>query len=125
MFEFIFEFVDREIFIKYFRLIVFVCAYLIIRQYYTKYATNKLAKKQFDDDERELALKPEKEKKQKEELQKKLDTEAKTFGWGKKTRKTVKHTEAILTEAAEELRQRNQTFYNAAEDHDIEDLLED
>ncbi|KAK6456493.1 uncharacterized protein RJT20DRAFT_135245 [Scheffersomyces xylosifermentans] len=126
MLEFLDDYVkDRDSFIKYLRLVVFVCFYLIARQYYTKYATEKLAQKQHAEDQREAALKPEKEKREKEELEEKLRKEAKTFGWGKRTRKNVKNTEATLQEAAEELRQRHQTAYDAAEDHDIEDLLEE
>lgn len=64
-----------------------------------------------------------KEQKKQEKLQK-LEDEAKTFGWGKTTRRNVKRQEQALAEATESLRERHQGAYDAAEDHDIEDLLE-
>ncbi|QEL57995.1 hypothetical protein CJJ09_000025 [Candidozyma auris] len=55
----------------------------------------------------------------------KLDEESKTFGWGKATRRNVKRQEHLLNEAAETIQASEQSAYDAAEDHDIEDLLED
>lgn len=61
----------------------------------------------------------------KRQLEESLEKEANEFGWGKKTRKNVKTTQAVLEQLAEETRQRHQSAYDAQEDADIEDLLED
>ncbi|EGW34398.1 uncharacterized protein SPAPADRAFT_59831 [Spathaspora passalidarum NRRL Y-27907] len=125
MFEEIFEFVDKETFTKYFRLTIVVCAYLIFRKYYSQWAAKKQTERQMADDEKEKAEKPERERKAREEQAQQLEAEAKQFGWGKKTRRTVKTTEAALDQIIQEQRQRNQTSYDAQEDADIEDLLEE
>lgn len=125
MFEEIFELVDRDTFTKYFRLTIVVCAYIIFRKYYSQWAANRQQKTQIEADEREKAEKPEKERREREELEKRLEDESKQFGWGKKTRKNIKITEAVLDQIAQEQRQRQQTAYDAQEDADIEDLLED
>lgn len=64
-----------------------------------------------------------KEQKAQEKYQK-LEDEAQTFGWGKVTRRNVKKQEKALADATEALRESHQGAYDAAEDHDIEDLLE-
>lgn len=125
MFEFIFDYVDRDSFTKYLRLTVFVAAYAIFRKYYSEWAKMKQVKRQLEMDKIEQAEKPEKDRKKKLEDDKKLAEEAATFGWGKKTRKNVKLTEAKIQESMQELRERHQSAYDAQEDHDIEDLLED
>lgn len=125
MFEFIYDYVDRETFIKYFRLIVVVSVYLLARTWYSNYAKNALVNRQIAIDEKEKLDKPAKEKAKLELEEKKLKDEAKTFGWGKKTRRNVKLQQQILQDTADELRYRVQGSYDAAEDHDIEDLLED
>ncbi|RLV90930.1 Processing of GAS1 and ALP protein 2 [Spathaspora sp. JA1] len=125
MFEEIFEFVDQETFKKYFRLTIVVCAYLIFRKYYSQWAGKKQTERQMAEDAKEKAEKPEREEREKEERAKQLEAESKQFGWGKKTRRSVKTTEAALEEIIQEQRQRNQTSYDAQEDADIEDLLED
>lgn len=124
MFEFIFNYVEKDTFIKYLRLLMVVCVYIIFRQYYSKYAQDKLIKQQVAQDERDQAEKPEKERLEKERHQEKLQQEAASFGWGKKTRQNAKVQQSLLEEKLEVLRQRNQSAYDAAEDEDIEDLLE-
>lgn len=125
MFEFVYNYVEKDDLIKYLRLVVIVSFYLAIRQYYTKWAQTKALQRQLADDEREKKEKPSKDEQKKLEQEKKLKAEAANFGWGKKTRRDVKLQEAELVAQAETLRQRHQTAYDAAEDHDIEDLLED
>lgn len=125
MFEFIFDYVDKESFIKYLRLTVVVGFYLIFRQYYSKWAQAKAVKRQVELDRIEKAEKPEKERLEKLAQQEELIKESNSFGWGKKTRNTVKLQQAQLEEQLSEIRERNQSSYDAQEDHDIEELLED
>ncbi|CAH2353432.1 processing of GAS1 and ALP protein 2 [[Candida] railenensis] len=125
MFEFIYDYVEKDTFTKYLRLVIFVAAYVIFRNYYSEWAKMKQVKRQIALDEQEKLDKPEKERKEKEAQAAKLKAEAATFGWGKKTRKNVKLVERELAESATTLRERHQTSYDAQEDHDIEDLLED
>jgi len=125
MFEFIYEYVERETFIKYFRLGIFVAVYILARGYYSEWAKNRAVKKQIQDDEREKLEAPAKKQKELEESAEKLNAEAQTFGWGKKTRKNVKLQQQILQQTLDEMSTAQQTAYDAAEDHDIEDLLED
>ena len=110
-FDEIFDYVDRDTFFQYFRLTLVVCTYLIFRKYYSSWAIKKQTATQLEQDKREQSEKSERE--------------AKEFGWGKKTRNNVKLTEAVLAEYSEQQRQRNQTSYDAQEDADIDDLLED
>ncbi|RCK58825.1 Processing of GAS1 and ALP protein 2 [Candida viswanathii] len=124
-FDEIFDYVDKDAFFQYFRLFLVVCTYLIFRKYYSAWAVKKQTQAQYAQDERELAEKSEREAREKKETIEKLEGEAQEFGWGKKTRKNVKLTEAVLQEYAAEQRQRKQTAYDAQEDADIEDLLED
>lgn len=125
IFDEIFDYVDKDTFFQYFRLSLVVFTYLIFRKYYSGWASKKQLQTQLAEDERESAEKSDREIKEKKEIFDKLNDEAKEFGWGKKTRKNVKLTEIILQEYAAEQRQRNQTSYDAQEDADIEDLLED
>ncbi|KAK6202476.1 uncharacterized protein RJT21DRAFT_118517 [Scheffersomyces amazonensis] len=123
--DFIFSYVDESDFYKYLRLAIVVCAYIIFRKYYAQWAGSRATKHQLAQDEKEKLNKPEKDRKAREEAEKQLEEESKTFGWGKQTRKNVKLTQAFLEETLQEQRQRHQTAYDMAEDHDIEDLLED
>lgn len=125
VFDFIFNYVDKASFLKYFRVVIIICGYVIIRGLYMNWAGKYHIRKQVERDEKEKAEKPSKDAKAKAELEEKLANEAKTFGWGKKTRKDNKLKEAIIEREFNELRQRQQSAYDAAEDHDIEDLLED
>ncbi|KAG7663296.1 uncharacterized protein J8A68_003210 [[Candida] subhashii] len=125
MFEEIFEFIDKDTFTKYFRLTIVVCAYIIFRKYYSQWAAKKQTETQMAIDEKEKAEKPERDRREQEELEERLEAESKQFGWGKKTRKNVKITQAVLEQIAQEQRERHQTSYDAQEDADIEDLLED
>lgn len=125
MFEFIFDYIEREKFQKYFRLFIVVIVYILVRGYYTNWSKQRQVQAQIDRDNQEAAEKPEREALEREEKLKKLESEAQLFGWGKQTRSKVKMQEQILQEAVSELRERNQSAYDAAEDHDIEDLLED
>ncbi|ODV82158.1 uncharacterized protein CANTADRAFT_43774 [Suhomyces tanzawaensis NRRL Y-17324] len=122
MFEFVYDYASKETITKYIRLAVVVGFYVLFRQYYANYAKAKQLKHQLAQDEKEAKDKPEADKK-KEELQKQLE-EDNVFGWGKKTRNRKKQQQAIIDQLAEETRLRYQTAYDAAEDHDIEDLLE-
>lgn len=125
MFDFIYDYVERELYIKYLRLTIIVGAYVIFRAFYAKWAQQKQIKRQLELDQKEKAEKPEREKKAKEDKESELKREAAAFGWGKKTRKHVKLTETKLEEELTELRERHQSAYDAAEDHDIDYLLED
>ncbi|KAI5966720.1 uncharacterized protein KGF55_000129 [Candida pseudojiufengensis] len=124
-FEEIYDYVERDTFKKYFRLTIVLCAYFIFRKYYSQWASRKQTEHQLKQDEQEKLAKPLKEAEAQQQIEEKLEKEANEFGWGKKTRKNVKITEAVLEQIAAETRQRHQTAYNAQEDADIEDLLED
>lgn len=123
-FQFIYNYVDKDTLHKYLRLTIIVCLYIFARGYYSNWSKQRQVRNQLDLDNKLKAQ--EKQKKQEEEEQKfdQLDDEAKSFGWGKATRRKVKRQEKILQDAAEEIRENNQSSYDAAEDHDIEDLLE-
>lgn len=122
--EFIYNYVDKETFKKYFRLTIIVCIYIFARGYYSNWSKQRQVKNQLDlDNKMKEQEKAHKEKKEEEKLER-VDDEAKSFGWGKATRRKVKHQEKILQDAAEEIRETNQSAYDAAEDHDIDDLLE-
>ncbi|KAL7665127.1 Processing of GAS1 and ALP protein 2 [[Candida] zeylanoides] len=125
MFEVIFDYVERDDFFKYLRLTVLVAAYVIVRKYYSQWASYKQVKRQIEIAKREREAKPEKDRAAREALEASLAQESQTFGWGKKTRESVKLSANLLEAEAADLRQRHQTAYDAAEDHDIEDLLED
>lgn len=125
MFEFIFEYIEQDKFYKYFRLLIIVGMYMFCRRIYTEYAKQSQIKRQIAIDEQEKLEKPAREERERAEKQEALEKEAASFGWGKKTRKNVKLQETILQQESEDLRQRYQSSYDAAEDHDIEDLLED
>ncbi|EMG48503.1 PGA2 Processing of GAS1 and ALP protein 2 [Candida maltosa Xu316] len=124
-FDEIYDYVEKDTFMKYFRLFLVVCTYLIFRKYYSSWAVKKQTQAQYAQDERELAEKSARDAREKKETIEKIETEAQEFGWGKKTRNNVKLTEAVLQEYAAQQRQRNQSAYDAQEDVDIEDLLED
>ena len=125
MFESVFDYVDRDEFTKYIRLLIIVSCYILFRKYYTKYASLKLIKRQLEQDKKEKEEKPARDSAERQALHDKLAAEAETIGWGKKTRKNVQVHQLILEAQAAELRERHQTAYDAAEDNDIEDLLED
>lgn len=125
MFEIIFEYLEEDKFYKYLRLLIIVGVYLMCRNIYSEYAKQHQIKRQLEIDEKEKLEKPAKEEREKAEKEEALAKEAAAFGWGKKTRKNVKLQQSILEQEAEDLRQGYQSAYNAAEDHDIEGLLED
>lgn len=125
MFEFIFDYIDEDKYRKYFRVFLVVIVYVLFRGYYSEWAKQKQVKRQLEIDEQEKLEKPERDRKEAEEHREKLEKEAKLMGWGKLTRAKAKRNEAILQEAVSQLRERNQLAYDAAEDNDIEDLLED
>ncbi|KAG7193205.1 uncharacterized protein KQ657_000965 [Scheffersomyces spartinae] len=125
MFEFIYNYVDKEEFTKYLRLTIVISFYFFCRHYYTKWATQHQIKRQIAMDNQEKLEKPEREKKEREAEQKRLEDEAASFGWGKKTRRNLKVSEAVLNDQLMQVRERHQSAYDAAEDHDIEDLLEE
>lgn len=125
IFNFVYNYVDESQFKKYFRLVVVVCVYIFFRTWYTNWAKTKEIARRIEEDNRLAETKQEREDNEVKEKFEKLDNEAATFGWGKATRRNVKRQEHILTEAAERIRDLEQSAYDAAEDHDIEDLLED
>lgn len=125
MFEIIFQYIDHDSFYKYLRLLIIVGMYLMCRNIYSEYAKQSQVKRQIALDEKEKLEKPVKEERERAEKEEALEKDAASFGWGKKTRKNVKLQESILQQESEDLRQRYQSAYDAAEDHDIEDLLED
>lgn len=124
-FAFVYNYVDKDTLHKYLRLTIIVCLYVFLRSYYSNYAKQKEIQRKIDEDKREKALEKEKAETEEAETLSKLDDEAQTFGWGKATRRTVKRQSAALKQQAEDLREYHQSAYDAAEDHDIDDLLED
>ncbi|PSK33794.1 hypothetical protein C7M61_005138 [Candidozyma pseudohaemuli] len=125
IFNFIYKYVDEEQFKKYFRLIIIVCVYLFFRTWYTNWAKTKEIARRIEEDNRLAEARKEEKENEATEKFELLDNEAATFGWGKATRRNVKRQEHVLNEAAEQLRAAEQSTYDAAEDHDIEDLLEE
>lgn len=123
-FQFIYNYVDQDTFTKYLRLTIIVCIYIFLRGYYSNWSKQRQVKNQIDLDNKLKAEEKKREEQKEEEKLENLDNEAKSFGWGKATRRNVKRQEKILQDAAEEIRERKQTAYDAAEDHDIDDLLE-
>lgn len=87
------------------------------------YASKKHVERQIAMDEQEKAREPELKAKEEAEAQQKLEDEAQTFGWGKKTRAKYKSRQAILEQEIAEL--RNREAFDADSDEDIKDLLED
>lgn len=124
VFEFLYNYVEKDTLHKYLRLTVIVCIYLFVRTYYTNWSKQKQVRRQLDLDKKEKEMDAERKEQKEQEKIEKLDAEAKTFGWGKTTRRNVKKQEQALTEATEALRDQYQGAYDAAEDHDIDDLLE-
>ncbi|EDK41924.1 hypothetical protein LELG_00102 [Lodderomyces elongisporus NRRL YB-4239] len=124
-FEEIYDYVEKDTFKRYFRLAIFIFAYLIFRKYYSQWAGKRQTEHQLRIDAEEKAKKAEREAEAQREIDEKLNKEAQEFGWGKKTRKNVKVTEMVLEQIALETRQRHQSAFDAQEDADIEDLLED
>ena len=124
MFEFIYDYFPKDDVTKYIRLIIAVGVYLFIRKYYSQWAQNKQQQRQLAIDAEEKAAKPEKDRKEKELVEEKIEREN-DFGWGKKTRSREKRKQAIVEQIANEERLRYQSAYDAAADHDIEYLLED
>lgn len=123
--DFIYNYVDKDNFTKYFRLVMVVCGYILFRGLYQNWATQYHVKQQVKRDEEEKALKEDRDAKEEKEKTQKLLDEAESFGWGKKTRKENKLKEAYIEHQFNEIRQRNQSSYDAQEDHDIDHLLED
>lgn len=122
--SFIYNYVEKDSFQKYLRLTVIVCFYVMLRTYYSSYAKNKEISRKLEEDKREKETRKEREHAKVESEMNLLDEEARTFGWGKTTRRNVKRQTRELEDRVEELREYHQGTYDAAEDHDIEDLLE-
>lgn len=125
IFNFIYNYIDQDQFKKYFRLVVIVCVYLFFRTWYTNWAKTKEIARRIEEDNKKAQTRKEEKEAEANEKFEKLDEESKTFGWGKATRRNVKRQEHLLNEAAETIQALEQSAYDAAEDHDIEDLLED
>lgn len=125
IFNFIYNYIDQDQFKKYFRLVVIVCVYLFFRTWYTNWAKTKEIARRIEEDNKKAQTRKEEKEAEANEKFEKLDEESKTFGWGKATRRNVKRQKHLLNEAAETIQALEQSAYDAAEDHDIEDLLED
>ncbi|RKP28993.1 hypothetical protein METBISCDRAFT_31981 [Metschnikowia bicuspidata] len=118
--DFIDNYFDKKTIQKYLRLIIIVCVYLSVRTCYTNWTKQRQVRRQVDLDKQEQ----ERDTQLAEWKIKKFENEAQFFGWGKTTRRNVKRQEKALAEATAALREAHQTAYDAAEDHDIEELLE-
>lgn len=123
--EFIYDYADKESVHKYLRLTIIVCMYIFVRSIYSNWAKQKAIRNQLEQDKREKEQDAERKEQESTQKMEKLDQEAETFGWGKATRRNVKKQEQRLQATAEELQERYQGGYDAAEDHDIDDLLEE
>lgn len=105
---------------KAIRLTVIVGGYILVRNIVQKHLATRQLERQLEQDE---------ERKKKERLGELVeDPDAQTtgtddgsWGWGKKTRRTVKRQEKLLEEQIENL----QNGQDLDDDKDIEDLLED
>lgn len=124
IFEFMYNYVDQDNFKKYFRLIMIVCVYLFMRTWYTNFAKQKEIQRKLEEDKLYKEEKAKREQEEKEQKIENVEQEAQSFGWGKTTRRNVKRQEQILEEKIKEVNEANQSAYDAAEDHDIDDLLE-
>ena len=118
--DFIDNNLDKKNIQKYLRLIVIVCVYLSVRTWYTNWTKQRQVRRQLELDKKEQ----EHDTQLADSKIKKFENEAQSFGWGKTTRRNVKRQEKALAEATAALSEAHQTAYDAAEDHDIEDLLE-
>lgn len=124
--DFIYEYVDKDTFKKYFRLVIIVCIYVFVRGYYSTYAKQRQIRRQLDLDSKEKERAASKEASLDDAKKELEDVDEKNlgFGWGKATRRKVKTQEKVMQITEEEVRKRKQTAYDAAEDHDIDHLLE-
>lgn len=118
--DFIDNYLDKKNIQKYLRLIVIVCVYLSVRTWYTNWTKQRQVRRQLDLDKQEQ----ERDTQLADSKIKKFENEAQSFGWGKTTRRNVKRQEKALAEATAALCEAHQTTYDAAEDRDIEELLE-
>lgn len=124
IFNFVYDYVEKEKLTKYLRLVIIVCVYVFLRSYYSNWAKTKYVKRQIELDKQEKEEDEEKKLDENREKLEKLEAEASGFGWGKATRRKVKTLEIVVKETMAKLSQKEQSAYDAAEDHDIEDLLE-
>lgn len=124
-FAFIYKYVEKEKFTKYFRLFIFICLYIFVRTYYLNWSKQREVRKRLEQDKIDKELEPERLAKAEAAESEKLELEAQLFGWGKATRRKVKAQESFLQKQADDLRMANQSAYDAQEDHDIDYLLEE
>ncbi|OBA21119.1 hypothetical protein METBIDRAFT_78180 [Metschnikowia bicuspidata var. bicuspidata NRRL YB-4993] len=122
---FVYDYVEKQSLQKYLRLVIIVCIYIFARGYYSNWAKQRHIRTQLAIDKREKELDAQRKERDESEKFEELDREATSFGWGKATRRNVKRQEQVLQDAAQQLRERHQGEYDAAEDHDIDDLLDD
>ncbi|SGZ52728.1 CIC11C00000003894 [Sungouiella intermedia] len=94
-FQFIYNYVDQDTFTKYLRLTIIVCIYIFLRGYYSNWSKQRQVKNQIDLDNKLKAEEKKREEQKEEEKLENLDNEAKSFGWGKATRRNVKRQEKI------------------------------
>lgn len=123
-FNFIYNYVEKDTLHKYLRLTIIVCFYVFARTYYSNYAKTREIARKLEEDKKERETRSERDRAKVEDEMNKLDEEARSFGWGKTTRRNVKRQTRELESRVEELREYHQGTYDAAEDHDIDDLLE-
>lgn len=127
MWENILPELTRESLQKYIRLVVLVACYVLARGYYTNWSkTRQVAQQLARDKKAKQDMLDGKAPAVEAQPVPKVDPETvAAFGWGKKTASQQKQREQVVSKLAEQVRQRQQSLYDAAEDHDIEDLLED
>lgn len=124
------ELIDEFDVFKFFRILMIVYLYLILRRTWTNYAKRKQIEKQLalDDLRKKKAIEdaangitPEDET-----LEPKVEDDQ-SWGWGKKSRRKYKKQEAIFNQKLKELDETVElnTAFNPDSDDDIADLLED
>ena len=121
--DLLYDYVDRDTLVKYIRLAACVSFYLILRKYYSSWIEKKQIQRQMEKDKKDKEEEPMRKEQMKTQKKESLEKEAKSFGWGKKTRKTVKNQEIKLEELADDLQLGREAGFNANEDRDIENLL--
>lgn len=128
MLEGVFIDLSRESLQKFIRLVMIMACYVLARGYYTNWSkTRQVAKQIARDKQNQQARIDVKLAESMEDSKCELmsEKEVVSFGWGKKTLQIQKEKEKKVKKLAEQVLQKNQTQYDAAEDHDIENLLQD
>lgn len=117
----------RDGLIKYIRLVVLIACYVLARRYFTNWSKTRQVAQQVARDKQEKQDRLDGKIQDAEEpIKGSVNPElTSSFGWGKKTASLQKQKQKVVNDLVEQVRQETQSQYDAAEDHDIDYLLED